>query len=104
MEYDGVANLSQGTKAVAAAGTAVQLTATTTLVRSVEIHARKNKTTANTGDVYVGFAGGSGNQNRVLAPGDPFTITAIDEEMIDLSQIWIDAANNGDAVTWSAVK
>jgi hypothetical protein len=95
--------LSQGTKAVAAAGTPEALVGASTLVSSVEIHARKNTTTANTGNIYVGFTAGAGNQKRVLAPGEVFPITAQPGKKVDLASIYIDAATNADAVTWSAL-
>lgn len=97
------ADLDQGTKAVTAAGTAERLTSAN-LVRSVELHARKNRTTANTGNIYVGVEGGSGLQYRVVEPGESFTISAGEDEVFDLSGIWIDAATSADAVTWTALK
>jgi len=95
--------LSQGTKAVASAGTPEPLVGTPTYVSSLEIHARKNPTTANTDNIYVGFASGAGNQKRVLAPGESFPITAPPGKKIDLAGIYIDAATSDDAVTWSAL-
>ena len=93
----------QGSKVVATAGTPVALVDTPTPVRSVEIHARKNKTTANAGNVYVGFNRGAGAQLRVIEPGEPFAIAAPDGKKFDLAGIFVDAATSGDAVTFSAV-
>lgn len=98
-------DLDQGVTAVTSAGTAVRLSDTSNVVRSLEIHARKNTTTANTGNVYVGVEGGSGKQYRVLTPGDPLSLSVQGEdEGIDLQGIWIDAATSGDAVTWTAIR
>lgn len=88
-------------KAVATAGTPVQLVTASTLVETVEIHARKDKTTANTGNIYVGFVSGAGNQLRVLVPGESWKWTAAAGKKIQLNSIWIDAATNADAVVFT---
>jgi hypothetical protein len=88
----------QITKAVAAAGTPVQLTATRTQARSLVIQARKSIAAANTGNVYIGIAGAAGTQLLLLEPGQSVSFTAADGKAIDLSKFWIDAATNADAV------
>ena len=67
---------AQIVKAVAAAGTPVQLTATRTQCQSLVIQARKNVTTANTGNVYIGFVATVSTQKLVLQPGESVSITA----------------------------
>lgn len=94
---------SQGSKAVATAGTPVKLVSSATLVESVEIFARKDNTTANTGNVYVGFSASGGADLRVLQPGESYTVSAPNGKKIDLSKIYIDAATNADAVVYTAV-
>jgi hypothetical protein len=94
---------AQAIKAVTTAGTPVQLVATSTLVDAVEIFARKNSTTANTGNVYVGFSSTGGQNFRVLAPGETFSEKAPDGKKIDLSLIYIDAATNADAVIYTSI-
>lgn len=96
------ATFSQGTKAVATAGTPVRLVASVTLVESVEIHARKNTTTANTGAIYLGFSSTGGSNYRVLLAGETFSITAPAGKKLDLHLIYLDAATSADAVTYTA--
>jgi hypothetical protein len=93
---------SQGRKAVAAAGTPELLVGSLTLVESVEIQARKNVTTANTGNIYLGFSSSAGSNYRVLEPGDVFTWTAPPGKKLDLHLIYVDAATSADAVTYTA--
>ena len=97
------ATLTQGAKAVAAAGTPERLVATSTLVESVELHARKSPTVANTGNIYVGISATAGQNLRALIPGESFTIVAPPGKMIDTRNIFLDAATSADAVTWTAV-
>lgn len=94
---------AQGVKAVAAAGTPVKLVATTTLVDSVTIQAQKNVTTANTGNIYVGFSSTGGQNYIVLAPGQSTSIQAPAGKKVDLSLIYIDAATNADAVAYTSL-
>lgn len=96
------ASMRQGTQAIAAAGTAERLVDTSTLVDSVEIHARKNRTTANTGAVYIGFTNASGGQLRVLLAGEKVEYRAPAGKKIDLMDIWVDAATNDDGVVYVA--
>ncbi len=84
---------------VATAGTAVPLLAVDApglKVRgpaSILITARKDKTTANTGNIYVG---GRLAQSEVLEPGDRFVLDVGETEEISLNDLFIDAATNGD--------
>jgi hypothetical protein len=90
--------IHQGSKTVAAAGTAEALVATSRLVRSVEFIGYKARQTANTGAVYVG---NKSAQLRTIASASSLTITAIDGERLDLTDIYIDAATNGDGVLFT---
>jgi phosphoheptose isomerase len=94
----------QVTKAIAAAGTPERLTASSTIVESAEIYARKDPATANTGNVFIGFSSTGGQNYRVLEPGDSFTISSDEANDLDLSLIYVDAANNDDAVVVTALK
>lgn len=95
---------TQNVKAVTTAGTPVVLTGTgATLVQSFEIHARKNTTTANTGNIYVGFSASGGSNYRVLSPGDSWGEVAPPGKKLDMHLIYIDAATSADAVTWTAL-
>lgn len=97
------ATIANGSKAVTTAGTPVRLVAVSTLVESVEIHARKNPTTANTGAIYIGLSGTGGQNFRVLAPGESFTISAPAGKKIDLNTIFVDSATSADAVAYTSV-
>jgi hypothetical protein len=97
------ATLTQGTKAVTAAGTPERLIGSTTKVESVEIFARKAPGTANTGAIYIGISASGGANYRVLAPDESFSISAPAGKKIDLNTIYIDAANSADAVAYTAV-
>jgi hypothetical protein len=59
--------------------------------------ARQNKTTVNTGDVYVG---GRAAQSQVLSPGQLLAIEVLAGEELSLAEIFLDAANNGDGVSY----
>lgn len=97
------ATMAQGTKAVAAAGTPERLVGSTTKVESVEIFARKNPTTANTGNIYVGFSASGGSNLRVLEPGEGFGLSAPLGKKIDLNLIYIDSATSSDAVQFTSI-
>lgn len=90
-------------KNVTAAGTPEPLVATTaTDLRKimgparVRITARKNKTTANTGAVYIG---GRNAQSEVLLAQERWEFSVKKEQTLDLHEIFIDAATNGDGVS-----
>jgi hypothetical protein len=93
---------SQGRKAVTAAGTPEALVGSLSLVESVHIQARKNVTTANTGNIYLGFSSSAGSNYLVLAPGDEWSWTAPPGKKLDLHLIYVDAATSADAVTYTA--
>jgi hypothetical protein len=97
------ATATQGVKAVGSAGTPERLVASSTLVESVEIFARKGKTTANTGNIYVGFSSSAASNTRVLEPGETWQLTAPAGKKIDLNLIYVDAATTADAVTYTSV-
>jgi len=73
------------------------------LVEALEIHARKNTTTANAGNIFQGFSPTAGQNYRVIPPGESWSLTLPHGQM-NLGKIYIDAANNGDAVTWTAYR
>jgi len=95
--------LPNGFTNVTTAGTAVPLFSGSDPARyllgraTLLLTARKNKTTANTGDVYVG---NREVQSQVLSPGQSLSFEVHPGEKLDLSQIYIDAATNGDGVSW----
>lgn len=92
---------------VAAAGTPVPLAAVEgrIVTHRVIVMAKKDSTTANTGQIKLGTRVGSaavagtasGKQPIVLEPEDSYVFDAGDE-YIDLYDIIVDAATNGDGV------
>lgn len=95
--------LPNGFSNVATAGTAVPLLALTDINKLVKgaatvlLTARKNKTTANTGEVYIG---NKAAQSQVLAAGQSLAIEVRAGEELSLSDIFIDAATSGDGVSY----
>jgi hypothetical protein len=88
-----------GRKVVTTHGTAVPLTTTKTPSWSVDITAE----TDNTGSITVGAstvvdAVGTTRRGTPLAAGDTKTF-----DFVDLSQVYIDSAVDGDGVTYSGV-
>lgn len=96
-------SLPNGFTNVTVSGTLVPLLALTDgnkLVKgaaTVLLTARKSKTTVNTGDVYVG---NKGAQSQVLSPGQSLAIEIRAGEQLSLPDIFIDAANSGDGVSY----
>ena len=84
-----------GTQTVTTAGTRVQLIATTTGCRLVNIYALST----NTGNVYVGGATIASGRGMILEQARSTDWFPID----DLSKVYIDADNNGDGVAYAYV-
>ncbi len=64
-------------------------------------------TGGNAGDVYVTNEeqrGAAATQDYILAPGETITLDVHDilGSFIDLSKLWIDAANSGDSISYIA--
>lgn len=97
------ATITQIVKTVSAAATPEPIAASQTLVESVEIYARKAQGTANTGNVWIGPSSADGTNARLLEPGDSYTITAPAGKKIDLNDIYVDVATNGDGVVATTV-
>jgi len=90
----------RGFATVATAGTSVNLAAVGTLVQTVTIYAQKAARGTNTGAVYVDTVGGASGPQIKLNPGAWIVFTAPPGEVIDLSNIYVDALNNGDGVLY----
>jgi hypothetical protein len=97
------ATFLQGVKTVAATATPERLVASSTLVDSVELFARKAAGTANTGNIFIGPASADGAQLRIMAPGDSITYSAPAGKKIDLYNIYVDVATAGDGVVYTAL-
>jgi hypothetical protein len=85
-------------QAVAAAGTAEPIAASK-LVRSINIQANPN----NVGDVYIGASDVDSSNGIILEPGQTMELESpVDaggmHMDLDLAEIFVDAANNGDSV------
>jgi hypothetical protein len=91
-------SITCGRATVTTAGTAVQVTATSTPIREVVITAE----TDNTGIVVVGdssvVAAVSTRKGIPLSAGDSFTL-----EVNNLSKVYIDSTVSTDGVTYTAV-
>jgi hypothetical protein len=92
-----------GRKTVALTTVPEKLVATPTYVQSVELVAQKAQASANAGIIYIGWTAGDGTQDRPMAAGDKWSITADQGQKLDLSQIYIDPATAGDGVTFTAI-
>lgn len=102
--------LVTGQRAVTAAGTPEAIMETTkpveARVKSVSIRAK----TGNAGDVYIinqTDRASASTVGDILAPGETITYEVTDKQWeegkaINLTSIWVDAANSGDAISYSA--
>lgn len=85
---------------VAAAGTRVPLSATSLETENILIQAKRT----NTGNIYVGDVTVDATNGLSIGPGEFVTFSADTEEddasfsVVDLIDIYIDSANNGDGV------
>jgi hypothetical protein len=92
-----LAGLSDGTATVATAGTRIALSSSTQPVVWVLIQAKS----ANAGAVYVGGAYVASGRGMRLLPGDVMALPSLDRtNNYNLAQIYIDADNSKDAVTF----
>lgn len=96
-----MAALVSGRTAVTAGGTAVPLSATSTPIRSVWIMAA----TANTNPVVIGGADvvaavGTRKGVALRSTDPPVRLTSADG-VDELSDVYVDAVTNGEAVTWA---
>ena len=89
-------NIVSGTQTVATAGTPVQLVATPTQAKRLDVTAGYN----NTDMVTIGGSGVvgalSGRKGVPLASGNTYTFT-----ITDVSQIWVDAVHSGDTISFN---
>lgn len=87
-------------KTVAAAGTPEKISATSIRVRQATLIGNKAARTANTGTVYVGPGATDDTQIYSIASGEVGAVLqSPDGGLIDLSQWYVDAENNGDGVS-----
>lgn len=94
-------------RAVTAAGTPEQIYEGAPLeVVIINIRAKKG----NAGDIYIAMEKDRANastEGDILAPGESIEYNVRElgiDCFLDLAEIWIDAANSGDAISFSAFK
>lgn len=99
-----VATVTEGHKAPAAIGTPEALAGVSTKVATVTLIAqRAGRGVANVGSVYWGWSAGNDTQVKELVPGDQIVISAPPGKLIDLANLYIDAATATDGVAWVAM-
>ncbi len=76
------------------AGTAVQISSTSTPIKAISIKALST----NTGIVYVGDADVDSSNGRELEAGE-----SIDIDIDNLTKVWIDVSVNGEGVSFAAI-
>ena len=92
------AGMGDGKKTVTAAGTAEALASTSTECIWVIVTAKP----ANTGSVYIGGSTVDATRGTPLLPGESVGIPGITPyNLYDLALIYVDAAVNGEGVTFS---
>jgi len=92
--------LDAGTTTVTTAGTEVQISNTTNRVRWIKAKALA----ANSGIVYIGGSDVSATNGYELSAGNTIEINFADSGgTIEFSTIYVDAATNGDKVSWAVI-
>lgn len=93
--------LKSGSKTVATAGTAVALTSSSIWARGLRLAAPAG----NAGNVFLGGSTVSATTGIILAPGDHISLSDLmgagDDAAVNLSAVYIDAATNGDKLTFA---
>lgn len=99
--------IKSGQQAVAAAGTAEALTATAIDARKLRLKAP----TSNTGNVFIGDSTVDSATGFIMEPGDGVNVSDLlgsdygsryaESVSFDLSKVYVDAANNGDLVSFT---
>lgn len=88
-------SLIDGSKDVAAAGTAEKLSTDNQRILGVTIHANAD----NTGDIYIGGPTVAAGRGIVLDGGESVSIP-----VAQLSAVYVDAGTTGDGVTFAATR
>lgn len=99
------ANIKEGSKTVAATGTpeaikAISASNSDCQFESVELTARISRSTANTGNIWIGGTSTNSSQLRQLIPGERLVLSAPAGKKIDLRYVYVDVETNGDGVLW----
>lgn len=96
-----IITLIQSKKTVAATGTPEALVADETPAQWVEMIAQKDQGSANTGSIWYGPSSADATNTRLMATGAVARIDAPAGQKINLADIFIDVATNGDGVTFT---
>lgn len=91
VQIAGAKSLGDGSATVASAGTAVQLSTSEVKCRRVIVYANEG----NTGNIFLGSSSVSSSRGAVLQQARSETLN-----VRDLRDVYIDAATNGDGVTY----
>lgn len=95
--------LTSFAKSISAAGTAERLIASSTITAEAVIQAHPD----NAGNIFIGGSDVDSSNGYILEPGDSFSIASLrhlhigdveDDPQIDLTDVWIDSAQNNDGV------
>ena len=94
-------------RVVTAAGTPEKLKEDPEFQQNKVIAIRIRAKTGNAGDIYITYDEQRANASTVgdiIAPGEVYPLDVHDfyDGFLDLSKIWIDAANNGDGISYTA--
>lgn len=88
----GFRNMQSGSATVTTSGTPVQLTATSTEAKRLDI----SNPTSNSGALYIGGTAVSTTKGVPIQPGFTYTFT-----ITDVSKVWVDADVNGSTVQYN---
>lgn len=97
-----MASLINGLVTVTTSGTSVQFTTADTPIKSITVHAPST----NTNNMFVGNSTVTTTNTPPITPGSDLTITFsthAEQTAGDLKDLWLDAAVNGETVTYLAV-
>lgn len=93
--------IGDGRKVVAVAGTREQLSSTSVGIRGIDITALSS----NTNPVVVGgptvVAAVGTRRGVALAAGQLMSFDAVQDQVDDLNQIWLDAVTSGEGVSYA---
>ena len=109
MSYSADLKLVTGQRVVTAAGTPEALIETPANVKEARVKLVIIRAhTGNGGDIYVGANNSvASTTGYILTAGETVELDVSDEEYdvrLDLTQIWIDADNNGEGVSYLALR
>lgn len=100
-------NIITDVRAVTAAGTPERINEETNKYRAKVIYITIRAHGTNAGLLYFAesYARASSTEGRYLGPGETWTLSVAEVcGVIDLQNIWVDAANSGDGFSYDAIE